>query len=339
MNTNCSSVYDLRLQRFCERAELDIHIVSGIKTHENNGFDSYRVVGKGEISGLVVRAYGRFGNNVLQLAQAIQFARRHGLRWVAAVNFGPMFRVGRHTLKDGLLICVGETFHSLGGGIEGHFFFWWGCGGGLRGMQGDSLARVIRNELRFIINIRFLNPDKQPTIHCHIRSGDIFSHNKSSIHPNYVQPPLSYYLKAVERRMEKTANTYLVIISEDNGNPVVQSLLDRAKKRGWPVEIQSSSEQNDIERLISAKEVVCGFGTFMPVIGLLSSNITHMIFFRDFQQKLALESIGVHVDRIIDVCGNYIARGTWCNTLEQREQMLTYPIQYLHWDDSLSSSK
>lgn len=317
------------LKIFCERASLDFSEVIGDKSVPNFDIDPYILAGNGEIRGLIVRPYGRFGNNIIQISHAIQFARRQGLDYVQAVGFGAMFRHGNYQLQDGLSLRVDEAPDYSGGALEGRFFFWWGLSGGLRGFQGKGMAETVRNDLRQIIAT---GPElsKESAVHCHIRGGDVFK-NDGTVNPDYVQPPLSYYVMAIDKIMAMNPVKKVVIVTEDRRNPIVENFLTEMKQNGLAVWLQSSTEKEDIGCLLSARKVICGFGTFMPAIALLSMSITDMTFFRVVQHKSALEALGIKTNLIQDLCGGYIQKGAWRNTTEQRELMIKYPLGCLGW--------
>ena len=80
-------------------------------------------------------------------------------------------------------------------------------------------ARIFRDYIRPLVRPEFRIPDmrvRPDDLILHFRAGDVFT---GKVHSNYGQPPLSYYLAAVER--EQPARVWLVF--EDRSNPCIDA--------------------------------------------------------------------------------------------------------------------
>ena len=130
----------------------------------------------------------------------------------------------------------------------------------------------------------------------HIRSGDIFS---SDPHPMYVPPPLSYYIKEIDKcNYEK-----IHIICEDTQNPVVNELLKLYKNAVY----EKNTLEQDIRIILGATNIIYSVGTFIPALMLLCKNIK-------FIHSSFKDESGEY---------NKIMR-PWKNTIKQRDFILTY---------------
>jgi hypothetical protein len=79
-----------------------------------------------------------------------------------------------------------------------------------------NTARIFADYIRTLVKteLRISDPRLQEDdLVVHFRAGDVFA--GQNVHPFYGQPPLSYYLSAVER--EQPSRVWLVF--EDRGNP------------------------------------------------------------------------------------------------------------------------
>jgi hypothetical protein len=319
------------LDSLCTSAGLDAEMVAGLKPTWNDQSDAYTVIGEGPIEGCQVTPFGRFGNNVLQLAHAIAFARSQGLQWVAADRLGTAFRRGCHQLNDSLQVYIDVPPPDGGAALLGRYFDWWGLGSGLRRFQGATLGQVVRHQIAGVLD---LDPEpthaEQPQLHMHIRGGDVFG-SQGTVHKGYVQPPLCYYTMVAEDWLERQGVGQVVVVSQDRLNPCVDALVAWAARRDIALQFVSSTERQDIGCLLAATDIVAGLGTFVPMIALASQTVRRLFFFRDPHQLAAAQANGIKVETLSDACGSYIARGHWENSPEQRQIMLKYPGSCLRW--------
>jgi len=153
------------------------------------------------------------------------------------------------------------------------------------------------------------------TLVIHIRSGDIFG---GWTHKNYVQPPLSYYKKIIS---EHTNDDVLILTQEDRKNPCIDALLS------WNdnIRIQTGTLRQDMTSMLSARNLVIGFGTFGWMLALLSKDIdslytpeTNQDLFSSYFEESPFEIKRYKFE-------DYIKIGEWENTEEQRHMMIHYP--------------
>ena len=133
----------------------------------------------------------------------------------------------------------------------------------------------------------------------HIRSRGIFFRNGT--HPLYVPPPLSYYTKQLNNRNYNK----IIIVCEDNLNPVVNKLLELYKNSEW----KKNNLIADIKLILGATNVLSSVGTF--VIGLLTFSKYIKNHYGEFFDNAELKEY-------------YEVSRPWKNTKEQRDYILTY---------------
>ena len=100
----------------------------------------------------------------------------------------------------------------------------------------------------------------------HIRSGDIFGNNP---HGGYVPPPLSYYVKQIEKGNYQKIH----IICEDRVNPCVNKLLELYTNSVH----HTNTLEKDIRLLLGTTNLVFSVGTFVPSLMQMSNNIKYIM--------------------------------------------------------------
>lgn len=164
-------------------------------------------------------------------------------------------------------------------------------------------------------------PDSDSTLYIHIRSGDIFS--KSKPHKLYVQPPLSYYDQIIT--LQKP--THITLVSEDRLNPCINALL--TKYAGMITHVCNPGDpKNDIAVLCRAKHIVFGMGTFAFPIMCMSGNLTK-VWFPKYDNDVHAPIGLPHLETTCIPLPGYMNPGEWANTPEQQKLMLKYelPVQ------------
>lgn len=265
---------------------------------------------------------GRFGNNIYQLYNSVLFAKQIGAEIIDVSEFGifTMFqdRFGSYTGSTGVTFVNGIKTKDKT--IEDKFF-------NLQNFSGyefkpdRSISKDVFLDLRNALGI----PTVGTTDHlvCHIRAGDIFIRERPK--RNYTQPPLAFYLKAIEDCGIKK----IKIVYENENNPVVKPL-----KEIKGVVAQSGKFIDDILSIMEGKTIVCGKGTFVPMVAALGGNATKIVSFREdiiFNNEF-YKPIGIKNVVYIDSDSRYIAEDNWgvCvpHTKEAKEHlkmMIEYP--------------
>lgn len=166
-----------------------------------------------------------------------------------------------------------------------------------------------------------------------IRGGDIMVGKGSP--PQYVQAPLSYFLRVLEKENPQK----VLLVCEDNKNPVIEKL----KETKYNIEVHTDNnpftDANDI--LNTKKLVIGGVSTFSLLLSQMSSNVevvyypkfedgwilkedelwkrAHWYNFENFLGKMKADVFPVTID-------NYIKIGQWGNYSldEKKNYMLTH---------------
>jgi len=146
-------------------------------------------------------------------------------------------------------------------------------------------------------------------------------------HPSYAQPPLSYYIAAVDR--EQPTRVWLVF--EDRSNPCIEAAEAALRHRGIEVLLQSGSLADDLRLLMSATCLVGGRGSFAYMIAHLSGRLRRAYFFERGGME-ALRELGIAVIIARDADHEFKAKllnNNWIASPEQRALMLSYPADNL----------
>ena len=211
----------------------------------------------------------------------------------------------------------------------------------------NERMRVLKQYVRPMLPENLFPERGEDELALHIRSGDVFNRAAKDTadggaigiaaitgpllrlyrrlklghraHPNFVQPPLSYYTQIIESHPWSRIS----IVAEDDENPVIPELLRRYDN----VEFQPGDLKSDVTKLLAARHVVIGYGTFGIIWALLSDHIQSL--YSPFVPALALGEL--RCDDIDDCAvhsyqfNNYIPIGQWDASDEQRQLMLTHP--------------
>ncbi|HEY9619258.1 MAG TPA: hypothetical protein V6C78_02770 [Crinalium sp.] len=201
--------------------------------------------------------------------------------------------------------------------------------------------RIFKTKIFPLIPYRLDPSIHDETLVIHIRSGDAFK--EKGVHSAYVQPPLSFYIKVIETYGYKD----IVIVSQaDLRNPCIEQL----KHRIPTIKIQTSSLEEDVSTILSARNLVVAFSTFSLSLAFSSPNIKQLhipcfdvekgywrtYFWSDFfrlnlkaNRKKMNDSA---LDFKVDFLGihNYVLIGGWKNSEEQRRLMIEHPLDQVY---------
>lgn len=231
--------------------------------------------------------YGRLGNNLTQLCNAIEYAYQH--KWVF-VNKGILF-CGQNPIRgvhDGLSWYEGEHFrkHAMIRDFVVNFSDLSGVTletvdslvpeKEIREFYDDRSLLPVSNARRSEILRQWVRPhfvvEPSPvidddTLVIHIRSGDIFN---PGAHSFYVQPPFAFYKKVVEDFAFKKLH---ILTESDMRNPCIHLLQTEYPN----VKIQASSLAQDVSVILQAKHFLCNsHGTFGHMLALVSDKLEHL---------------------------------------------------------------
>ena len=259
--------------------------------------------------------YGRLGNNIIQLVNILHIA----------LYYKYHIKLLKHSLINTAYIVdyINKTIYkNINSAIvtDSFNFFYRDKIKNINLEAFDKNKDIVYNILKnaLIIKSNDVNPLSENDIVIHIRSGDIFS---SRPHPMYIPPPLSFYQKIIDNNNF----TNIIIICEDKINPVVNKLLEL-----YPNSIYNKNTLiEDIKIILSAKQIICSVGTFIPALCLLSNNIK--IIYNCLNNYID-DKIFIYTDLPITnlytkELNNYYKQMTpWKNNKIQRRLMLNYDI-------------
>tara|TARA_R110000824_G_scaffold390895_1_gene588353 strand:- start:68 stop:901 length:834 start_codon:yes stop_codon:yes gene_type:complete len=266
--------------------------------------------------------FGRTGNNIQSISNAIYFCRLKGINFHSppngfieefSENFGaesnlssPFFTIKDFNcdkpcyIKDDIMFCDINDLYS---------------------QRKDICETFILPRLKIPL---LKDPLPSSTLVVHIRGGDIFDFNPAYVGfkgeiDNFpgmmVQNPLCFY----ENLFKKFKS--VLIVAEDFSNPVIKHLQKNEK-----VKVVSSSIEEDFSLLLRAKNLATsGVGTFAIAAALCSKNIENLfctnLFYTHHLNPTMLEGkINVEINNL----EGYIKKGEWKNTCSQRKLMVTY---------------
>jgi len=242
--------------------------------------------------------YGRLGNNIDQISNVIDIALTY--------KHNIVFKV-EHKLFN--LKIIIDYFNKYSNSIiitDKHNFFGENCRllypKNTFGNNNELKHKLMKESFM----IKDINKLDDYDLVIHIRSGDIF---KLRPHPNYVPPPLSYYTKQIDKHNFKR----IIIVCEDNINPVVNKLLELYDNAIHRI----NTLEEDIKILLGATNIMFSIGTFVPSLMMLSDNIK-------FIYVIFVDSEGIQ--------NYYTVMKPWKNTKKQRDYILNYIYNPLDTD-------
>ena len=269
---------------------------------------------------LRVTKWGRFGNALRQLHNAIYVAEIVNARTIEFSQKHP-FLSGN---SAGQISLEWESNHSSAPTLTGNFssLDTFRCS-----VDSRDKARIFADHIRPLVKPELRVPDprlRDDDLVLHFRAGDVFT---GEVHcPLYGQPPLSYYLSAVER--EQPSRVWLVF--EDRNNPCIDAVEGALRARGVDVVTQSGTLVEDLRFLLSARCIVAGRGTFLRMTSHLSERLRRIYLFEEGSSSLC--EMGVDVVKAVDADGEFkskVLSNNWTNSLEQRALILSYCSQKL----------
>ena len=267
--------------------------------------------------------YGRLGNNIQQIGNALMLCELVGYKGVI---------IPAHSCLDFSYIPLQASPCDLDSSIDvkqSNFFHW------KEGTEKtillpyryikDNMVRVLQCYLLPLINLDCLDIKSFDGLTIHMRGGDVFSKPPGSLmYSSYIQNPLIYY-KDLIRQYQRCR-----IITEPRWetNPVINSLL----KDHPNLIIQSSTVWNDFLTLMNSEVIATsGVGTFAIAAALLNKRLQKLhhsdLYLDEHLNPEFLESKFSSVEILKMNLPGYIQIGKWYNTDSQRLFMLSYQIK------------
>jgi hypothetical protein len=303
--------------RFCEENKIN---TTGIHTDQVFGlFGSFTQDPlAAQLDALVVPKRKRFGNALLQLADAYNIARQFGIRKIYHRGYSFLNDVA---LVNGIEFVKGvphESENYLIGDFYQNNVLLDIC---TRKLDRWEIVHAMTNHINLALSAKNDDPQEANALYIHLRSGDIFK--KTPPHRDYGQPPLAFYTKII--RSQPWTKVHLVF--EDQFNPVIPALQSFLSESNVEYETHSGDIHHDIEVLLRAKNLVIARGTFIYPILCISKNIDQVFYFEVDEHSLwGLQNSPISFHKCIDLGGSY--RSTiltqWENDTQQNELMIAY---------------
>jgi hypothetical protein len=311
---------------------LDLDVFRGYRPVTPNHSGAYQIQNarpllyeiRPRIEALQVGTWGRFGNSIRQLLNAFYMAEKLDALTVSFTHPHP-FLQGQQAGELRLLWNADDQQYSRPC-LVGSFFH---LDAFRRKPTPSETARIFSGLIRPLVRDELREPDprvRDDDLVLHFRSGDAFAGPE---YPrNHGQPPLAYYLAAVER--EQPARVWL--LSEDRGNPCIDASEATLRQRGLEVIVQSGTLEDDLRVLLSARRLVGGRGSFVPMAAHLSDRLQRLYVFHGGKRMRSLAELGIKVFLGRDSAGEYesaLLNGNWAGLSAQRALMLSYPAEKL----------
>jgi hypothetical protein len=315
------------------------------------GDDRYNIVGVhpdfvGKVRIIRLREHGRFGNIFFQILNAVLVARHIGCDTIELFAFagGPIS--GTYDIA-GLRFCVGYDQSAAEPTLVGHFFNSYPFQSTLTGFDLQLVATsadIVLRPLFGHLNIKAEQIlDDSNKIVMNFRGGDVFG--PPPVHTFYVQPPASYYIKAAEYTRDQFHIRSVLIVAEDDSNPALEVAASSLRDRGFDVDIQHGSFEEDVLTMLNARHLVSPFGTLCEAIAMLSKRLESYFAFRQFESHryihpfrpailtYVLKAHGVRPVRISDPNRDYIPPRAWDKSDHQLSLIRDFPINRLALED------
>jgi hypothetical protein len=261
--------------------------------------------------------FGRLGNNITQVKNVIQIALFYNYETIilpysiffnkTIININNRDNIENNKLINKNQIITDENDFFYESKIKNIDFK-------LFNLNIDKTMNILKNIFKIKGKLQLNDND----VVIHIRSGDIFGYNP---HPSYIMPPLSYYTSILNNN--KFDKIYL--IAEDTYNPVIHNLI-----KIYPnIIFKLRNLDNDIELLLSSKNVIESFGSFTKCLLLISDNV-QTIFKPSYQYSFLIES-EKYKNNLIKInninLNDYREKiFPWKNTRKQLNLMINYKI-------------
>jgi hypothetical protein len=253
--------------------------------------------------------FGRLGNNIIQLRNII----------LIAIYYGFNIEIPGHPFFTTKFIKINnDTNNDIYIDNEGSNFFYSHkikkfdvkC----FNENIDAMKKILQDMCVFKIPPE--NPNFDNILTIHIRGGDLFSINPPH---QYIPPPYEYYKNIIDENNYKK----IIIISEDIKNPIIIKL-----QKIYPnILFQINNLTQDVEIILSSKNIVQSVGTFIPSLLLLSKNIRN-IYSPSYIQMNETKHYFENINLIEKEYNNYNKiMNKWCNTNEQNNLLLNFKTE------------
>lgn len=250
------------------------------------------------ITALVVPSYGRLGNNINQVMNALSVAIDLSVK---KIYVSPYFWFINTSLKvDGFVFSKSSNFDGENYFLDKFFYRKWGII-----YNQSKTARIVSKHFESVIPKLNISSNK---LIIHIRSGDIFGKRAPAY---YAQPPLCFYTQIIQKFDIKDVEVY----TEDDRNPVVGEL----KKMN--IEINYADLGVTVAKIFYSRNMMIGFGTFAVTICRISSIPKNIYLFGELQSSFSYmdSNFNLYLNKMTDEFKRIIY--PWHNSVYQRIYM------------------
>ncbi len=282
----------------------------------------------------VLRA-GRLGNRIIGAMTAILFAQHHRIPrvFLDLEDLAAEFHLPPGIRFDGVEILARAPQPGENRCVAMSRFFYARYVPRAVERDHNRLATILRQAIRPILMAGLDDGALDAgTVVVHIRSGDLFA--GEGAHPGYVQPPLAYYIAALEHAAAQHPVRRVIIVHEDRANPCVDALEAQLASTGTPSTMQSGTLREDTATIFAARRLIVGYGTFAPALIAQSRCAEAVYFFRRISQPRLFDRVHPRIFVAADLAGGFTPNGAWANTAAQRRMMLEYPRAHIAITDA-----
>lgn len=244
--------------------------------------------------------FGRSGNNIIQIINAIHFGLEN--------NYNILYFPNNVLFNKNSIFFSQDYYDKKIDMYDNDNFYYYSMKGIIH-IEEKQIIQIFDKYIIPILNIPFKHNNYDMTYH--LRGGDIFIYHEK----NYVQPPLCFY--------SEINNT--LIISEDTRNPCVNKLIEKGCY--W----SKNSLLDDLGLLKEAKNIGIGYGTFGLLIILINKKF-EKLYIPDYvieafkeKWKIDIYKLLSEKQKLIEIkLPNYIKVGEWIPNKENIQKMLDY---------------
>lgn len=289
-----------------------------------------------QINLFIQEKYGRFGNNVHQVLHALIVARELAIKSIFC-NFYLDDTKTESIIIDDIVLKFGIEAAPEMPLISGTMFYLQGFEKFIENLDYQSIksdaerlgrGMSLRGQTTRQVNEKNL-------VVFHFRSGDIFS---TDVNPIYTQPPLSYYIIALEHILETLKEPTIYLVYENKLNPCIEKFQDHLDVSKIRYKNQSLSFKEDAGLIASANTIVSSYSSFCDMLALMNEDLCRWYAFRsaaafecvDLSLSNSFSGIlggdGIDVYLVNDDQEKYTPMGQWGHSADCIEQLLNYPM-------------
>lgn len=258
------------------------------------------------------RWFGRLGNNIQQISNAIYYCKEKGIH----------FDMAPHPFIGNIEYSFGEKRQSGNADKWSYFYYFDGPECDFAGISVEELNHNRKPVCQYFIaphlklDMEYIqkNPLDKNILVIHLRSGDVYRNP----HPSFIQNPVMYYAKLVE--MFGLENIY--VLAEDRNCPINTFFL----RLNIPIHILD--EKESYTTLLRAKNLASsGTGSYVMSAALCSLNLekffcTNIWLDHSLNASMLKDHLEVYCMPIDS--NKYIKKGEWTSSVETLNKLLTY---------------